>query len=418
MHDSPVPPDPAKTGTPAAAIPWRRCFALGAGCYLVTTAVVAVGVLLGQTLLKPGQHRRPERHDAAAAFAAWDGDWNRRIASTGYNFNPNGPSRVVVLPVYPMLGGLLARLTGLDPLLALLLIAHLSLAVAFALAAAYLRQRLPEAPEALTDCVLLSLGLFPPTLFFRMAYTESLFVLLMILFLYGMARQWPLLVLALLVGLATGTRVVGLAFLPPFLLHVWRRSPSLRSRLGRLTLCTPLSCWGIVAFMLYTWAAFGRPLAFLEAQQWWRQRPEVPLSDKLLDLAALEPIWSLLDSDAKLYWGRREDAGLGPFSYGLMEPLFFLLVAVAVLVGARKRWLSASEVLLAAGLLLIAYVGRAHEMGMTCSARYAAVVFPAYLTMGQFLVRLRPLWATGILGLSAMLLGLYSALYTAWYRVF
>jgi hypothetical protein len=336
----------------------------------------------------------------------------------GYNPNPNGPRRVAFLPAYPMLGGLLARLTGLDPLLALLLIAHLSLAAAFGLAAAYLRQRLPEAPEALTDYVLLSMGLFPPTLFFRMAYSESLFLLLLILFLYGMARNWPLPAIAVLVGLVTGTRVAGLVFLPPFLLHVWRRSPVPRSRLIRMALLTPLACWGLGAFMVYTWWAFGRPLAFVEAQQWWLQRPAVPLADKLLDLAALEPVWSLLDPAAKLYWGKREDAGLGPFCYGLMDPFFFLLVAAAVLLGAWKRWLSAGEVLLAEGLLLIAYVGRGHEMGMSGSARYGAVVFPTYLAMGQLLVRTRPLWAMGILGVSAMLLGLYSALFTAWYRVF
>jgi hypothetical protein len=419
MHESLLPAGPVETGPPATeAIRWRRCFALGAGCYLLTTAVVVVGVLLGQSLLKPGKHRRPERHDAVAAFAAWDGDWYGRIAGDGYDFDPSGRSRVAFLPVYPMLGRLLARLTGLDPLLSLLLISHLSLAAAFGVAAAYLRQRLPDAPEGSTDYVLLSMGLFPPTLFFRMAYTESLFLLLMILVLYGTIRQWPLLVLAPLVGLATGTRVAGLAFLPPFLLHVWRRSPSPRSRLTRLALLTPLSCWGIAAFMVYTWSAFGRPLAFVEAHHWWRQRPAVPLADKLLDLAALEPIWSLLDPAAKLYWGKREDAGLGPFCYGLMDPFFFLVAAAAVLVGAFKRWLSAGEILLGVGLLLIAYVGRGHEMGMTSSARFGAVVFPAYLTMGQLLVRTRPLWATGILGMSAMLLGLYSALFTAWYRVF
>jgi hypothetical protein len=395
----------------------RRAFFSGIACYSLTSTVVILGVLVGQTLLKPGQHRRPERQDMVTAFAAWDGNWYGLIASGGYKYNPNGPSRVNFFPVYPMLGTLLARLTGLDPVLALLLISQLSLAAAFSLAAAYLRPRFPEAPAASTDYVLLSMGLFPPTLFFRMAYTESFFLLLIVLVLYGMERKGSLLGLTLLIGLATGTRLAGLALLVPFVVHVWHRSLSLGSLITRMALLMPLACWGVLAFMFYTWFAFGKPLAFVEAVGWWRHRPPVPWEEKLIDLATLEPIWSLFDPASPIYWGRREDAGLGPLCYGLMDPLFFVLVAVLVLVGTLNRWLTTYEILLAVALLLIAYIGRGHEVGMAASGRYAAVVFPAYLTLGRLLICFRPLVVMSILAVCAFLLGMYSAMFTAWYPV-
>jgi hypothetical protein len=419
MREVPLLADPLKPQAQrATGDGLLRCFGSGIIAYLLTSAVVGLGILVGQTLLKPGHHRRPERRDAIAAFAAWDGDRAGRIVVEGYNYDPQGRSRVVILPLYPLLGYLLAPLTGGDPLLALLLISHLCLLGAFGFMACYVQQRWPLAPAALTDYTLLVMGLFPPTLFFRMVYTESLFLLLMILALYGMVRKWPLICIAAIAGLATGTRVVGLALLVPLVFHVWQQSPAWSSRLIRLALLIPLACLGIIGFMLYTWMTFREPLAFVEAQNWWRERPVAPPGQKLIDLATLEPLWSSLQPDSKLYWVRREDAGLGLFSYGLMEPFFFVASVALVGLGAVKRWLSGYEVLLAAGLLLSPYVSRGHEMGMVCSARYASVVFPVYLTLGQLLTRIRLLGAVGVLVLCGFLLGTYSAMFTTWYRVF
>jgi hypothetical protein len=377
-----------------------------------------VGVAAGQHLLRPGNHRRPAEPGPVPAFTAWDGNWYREVATGGYTHNPTGPSRLAFFPLYPLLGGALARASGLDPAAALLLVSHLSLAAAFAVTALYVRQRYPAGPPALADHVLLALGLFPPTLFCRMAYSEALFLLLVVLTLYGLERRWPLAVLAALVGLATAARIPGVGLLAPLGLHVWRSAPALRGRVLRLALLLPLACWGLAAYMLYQWLAFGTPLGFVEAQQRWGMRPAVSTGEKVLDLLALEPVSAVLDPDSPGYWGQREDAGLGPLCYGLVEPFLFLAAAVLLLVGAGKRWLSSYELLCGAALLLIPYAGRAHEMCMVSSARFASVVFPVYLVLGNLLARARPAWAVSYYALCGVLLALYSALFTAWYRVF
>jgi len=50
--------------------------------------------------------------------------------------------------------------------------------------------------------------------------------------------------------------------------------------------------------------------------------------------------------------------------------------------------------------------------------RFAAVVVPVYLVLGQLLARLPPAGAALAAGLSGFLLGAYSALFAAWYRFF
>ena len=92
----------------------------------------------------------------------------------------------------------------------------------------------PTAPTGLPMFVLLALGLFPPTLFMRMAYSESLFLFLTVLAMYGMERNWRLWGIAAVVGLATATRFTGVALLLPLAMHVWPGSAQRGTRWRRL----------------------------------------------------------------------------------------------------------------------------------------------------------------------------------------
>src|SRR5205807_1571849 len=73
---------------------------------------------------------------------------------------------------------------------------------------------------------LLAMGLLPTTFFWRMAYTESMFLCVAIVAMVAMGRRWPLPIVAVLVGLATAVRPVGLALLLPMAWHVWNTSAS------------------------------------------------------------------------------------------------------------------------------------------------------------------------------------------------
>ena len=103
------------------------------------------------------------------------------------------------------------------------------------------------------------------------------------------------------------------------------------------------------------------------------------------------------------------------FNARFWTPLAFLGTAACVALGHWRRWLTLPETALAAGLLLIPYVTHAHMNCMAGAQRYATVAFPAYMVMGQLLVRCPAPLAGMLLALSGLMLGLFSALFVAWY---
>jgi hypothetical protein len=83
--------------------------------------------------------------------------------------------------------------------------------------------------------------------------------------------------------------------------------------------------------------------------------------------------------------------------------------------GAWRRWLSAEEILYAAGILLIPYLSKGYEGCMHSQARYTLVAFPAYLVLGRLLSALPPTYMATLLALSGFFLGTYAALFAGWY---
>jgi hypothetical protein len=54
---------------------------------------------------------------------------------------------------------------------------------------------------------------------------------------------------------------------------------------------------------------------------------------------------------------------------------------------------------------------------MVGQGRYAAVVFPVYIVLGQLMFRLPSVVSRGFYCLSGFMLGAYSLLFAAWYRM-
>ncbi len=154
--------------------------------------------------------------------------------------------------------------------------------------------------------VVLVFAFFPTTFFFRMAYSESVFLFFSILAFYGMDRRWRLWQIAVLVGFATATRPVGVVLILPLVVDIYRRAQ--RPWLAGLWLM-PLACWGLMAFMAYQWLEFGDALAFARTQADWHRRPPVPLITKVFDLTTMEPMRAVFDSDSPCWWGWD---GVGP----------------------------------------------------------------------------------------------------------
>ncbi len=393
-------------GWPFPALRW------GLACYGVTGLLVLLGAIFGHDLVfRPPDAPRPDRF--LKSLCNWDGNWFLDITRLGYVYVAHEQSSTAFLPGYPALARLIVKATGARPEVALLLISHLSFLAALVVLAAYVRLRFPNGPEHLPGFVLLTATLLPTSFFFRMGYSESLFLLCAVLSLYLMERKAAPWLVAAVIGFASGVRLPGICLLLPFALYLWNRSAIKREFFQKLLVLAPLACWGITIFTFFTWHKFGEPFAFAKAQAEWNLRVAPSLSDKLYSLATLEPVRSVFDPSSPGYW-RKVSLYQNPFfSLAVANPLYFVFAVLLIGVGIYRRWLSTSEWLFSASLLFIAYAGRGYDMCMQSSGRFVAVIFPMYFVAGHLLARCPPPLAAAILTCSGVLLTIYSALFAA-----
>lgn len=404
----------------------RSAWAAALAVYVASTMLVLCGAWVGSNYLPRQEHRfyqmlswpSDAQPEVFRSLAAWDGFWYARIARDGYAYDSENPSPVAFFPAYPLLTRAVSRMTGCTVESALLTITHVSLAGSFALLVLYSANRYPGASGDLTEFVLLATALWPTTVFFRMAYSESLFILLLLAAMYGMVREWPAPVIAVIIGAATATRPVGVALLAPFALWLWQTTTLTRARqLLRAAVLLPLACWGIVGYMVWQHIEFGDALAFARTQQHFVVRP-TPFLEKAPALLTLEPLWSVFVPSSPVHWTLREAVENPLLSLQFANPIYFGLAVLLLVLGSWKGWLDSRETLLGALLLLIPYVSLGYDNAMWSQGRFAAVVFPAYLVLGQSACRVG--WAArGIAFLVCVcLLFTYSALFAAWYRIF
>jgi hypothetical protein len=409
---------------------------------------------------------------AAAEAAPWwesirrfDAPHYEHLCRDGYAHWRNARSEVAFFPAFPLAGRVVTSLTGLRPIASLALVANLALLAAMGLFVRYLGARRVAAggerdwdggADGAGDVAagrrelaapewfaLAALAVFPTTFFFRLPYAESLFLLVGIAALYGMERRWPLAIIALVVGLATAVRPVGVALLLPLAWHLVtecrmqneeRRTqrkpdvtPARRSAFIILHSAFPssfillnsafilaLSLWGLAGYMLFQYMQFDDPLAFARTQQHWQVRgPTVDPLDKVVSLVSGHAVWSVYDPGDAAWWGRSDGRDNPQLGLAFFNPIYFVLTVGLVILGGFKRWLTRYELLLSAGLLLIPYVTKGYENGMLSHARFAAVVFPAYIVLGQLLSRVPRAVAVVFLFACAGVLGWYTHQFAA-----
>jgi hypothetical protein len=388
--------------------------------YYATSLVALAGALFGFGFVAQCEEATPARKQPKADFVdalfAWDGRWYRGIATEGYSFDPRRNSNVAFYPLYPAVSAALSRISGLDARCSLMLVSHVSLVAAFVLMGRYAKLRFPEAPEEVKDYIIVCFGLLPTTYFFRMGYSESLFVLLLLLAMWGIERRWNAVWIVLIVGAATACRAVGVALLVPLAMHLWETSLTRTAFLWRSLVWLPLACWGLAGWIAYQAIEFGEPWAFIQTQKHWSTRQTSLLSwDGIAALLTFRPIRSVYDPASPCYWASFPPRDNPAFNLMFANPIYFLFTAALVVLGRAKQWLSNRETALSAALLLIPYVLQADRACMAAEARYASSVFPAYIVMGHLLARLPGPLAAALLALSAVFLAIYSALFVSWY---
>lgn len=384
--------------------------------YYLTSLPVALGLILGASFLRELEPLGYLSDYRGHRFTNWDGQWYVEIVKHGYSYDKYEASSVAFFPAYPLAGRLLSRSTGLPPEYALVLVSNAFLAMAFITFHRYVSLRYESPPPGLAENAVLALGLVPTTFFFRMAYSESLFLLITATVFLGMERRWPSAAVAALVGLGTATRPVGVGLVPVLLFDLWRRSPRTGAFLRKAAYLGPLSCWGIAAYAAYLSVHVGEPFAFSTTQAYWRERPTVPMGEKLVALATFEPIRRLFDPAHEAYWDAYEPNHFPAFSLHVADPILFLTALGLVALGSAKRWLSAREAIAGAFFLLIPYSTSGYETFMRSMGRYSSAALPVYLTLAHLMCLAPQPLVSALAATSGFLLGVYTAMFAAWYK--
>jgi hypothetical protein len=358
----------------------------------------------------------------------WDGQWFLRIAALGYY---RDDASTAFLPAYPWLIRFVAPLFGGDTLISGCVVSWAAFAAALALLWDLLHEELGD-EVALTSLVLLVT--FPTAFFFHAVYTESLFLLFVVLALWA-ARRGRFVVAGCAALAASLTRWTGFVILPALLVEAWTLSlaresgetgillPSLlkRSSLRSLTRIGPSAVVGVLlpvlAFPIVQGvfqSAVGDPWAFSRAQRFWERRlmpPWVGLIDGIRVLLPGHPPYL-----APLPGGFPR---LADYPGGFLEAHAYNLVAalggLALSVVAIRR-LRPSFGVLALGGVILPLMTPSRLQPLQSMPRFLVVLFPLFVALA-LLVRNRPLLTAVAVAIGAALQGFFIARFTLWFWV-
>ena len=356
----------------------------------------------------------PGWHNLVTAWERFDGLWLLGIAGEGYV--PEVPDvtsgNAVFFPLYPMAIRGLSFLIGGHPLAAALLISNL--AFLGTLVALYVLTDI-EWGETVARRSTLYLALLPTAYFFLAPYTESLFLLLVLLaFLAARRHRW------LLAGLAGSgaalTRnhgaVVGLALLFEGVHQAWERRmsgdatpPGLASRLGwwargmwRPAGAALLTLAGTGAYLLFWWKLAREPLAPLTQQASWQRDFELPWVT----------LW--LGTKEAFRW-----IGQYPGGYHLMDWLLVAPALVAALWVAVRTRLSYAVYTWVSLIVPLSFIFAPRPF--MSLPRFLLPLFPLVWAPALWAER-RPGVHTVMVAASAAGLGVMTVLFVTWYFVF
>lgn len=322
----------------------------------------------------------------------------RDIASHGYRRWPSASVwNVSYFPGYPWACWLMCRLTHVPLEWAMVLVANGSFILAASILPAYFRG-MPWMTGLDQRRWLLLYFLWPVSLFFHSAHSESLFLLAVLGFLLSLKTRHSsgLWLAALFAGLAGCTRVVGAALSIVLAVHLYRRQSWSWSYAMKTMAILAVSCWGLVAASVYQFIYTGDPFAFLHARSIVALRHLAPWWERLASMLLLEPVWRpqwyfeqprVMDVYGSVCWFCR---------FVWVNPIVVYIFPVLFVIASRHRLASFDELALAWLLWGIPYFAHGHENFLLSHARYNLFGFPAFSAV-VFLTRHLPGWAFGIL---------------------
>ncbi|HBN09264.1 MAG TPA: hypothetical protein DD435_11675 [Cyanobacteria bacterium UBA8530] len=342
---------------------WKRSLGVGTLFFLFSRLWVFLAILAAARFL-PLKAPWSLDNPLLAPLCRWDSGWYLDIINNGYHYAGGQQTafNVAFFPLYPLSVKLLSQATHLSAPLVGLFLSNLFLWMALALFHFLVSEESEKSEkfEGLANRATFFLAFFPTTVFFSSLYTESLFLLLTLLS-FRALRKKKFLLFGLFGGLASGTRLVGLALALPGLFAL------LQEKKPRLLIGLMLLPLGLFLYMTYLWLAFRDPLAFVQASQApeWRRSLGIPWLELLkAPFLSLKGIFS------------------GDFE-GSCVNFWFLPLFGTALFSLWNRENSGDERSYSLYLIAGSLVPLASN-NLDSLSRYLMVLFPAYVAMAAW----------------------------------
>lgn len=364
----------------------RRTLYVALLCYASLASATLISVNVGFHLFG-GSSQTPPGSMAdfpRAALCRWDAIWLRDIAEHGYEYDSQGRSSVAFFPLYPILTSVVAAITTAPFDIAGLFVSNWFAFGSFYLLILYEGLSSLSSNERRSQFgAAIWLRAFPTSFFLVMGYSESLFLFFTLAAMWGLkSGRIHIAYIAILCGITTGTRFVGIAMLPVLAVHcVEIYSGNRRWKVWLAIL--PIAVSGLLLYSFYLRCEFGDALVFAKAQDFWRFRPKIPWTQHFLVLLSAEPIWTVYDPSLLSYWQYVDHSPHFLLSLQAANPILFVVCCAIVIYGFAFRLLDKRELILSVALLLIPYSCRSYEMCMASQGRFALVAFPVFLVMSK-----------------------------------
>ena len=300
------------------------------------------------------------------ALCVWDCAWYRTIVEGGYDLMPRtrlrpGAANWAFFPLYPLGVAALRNLLGIPTIIGGLILSN-----TYAIAASFAARPLFEGNLRAYRLFAFAMFLGPFSMLFSTLYTESLFVLLIILALVALrGRRYVL--AGICAGLLSATRVTGVLMVFAILISAildrrrdgvrWRDLPLRLLRDPDLLLGIFLAPLGLFIYMAYLQQLTGDGFAFAHIQRAWGRgigNPFVVLWDAIRPYDDFGPDWMITAT-----WGIGTVVGL----------------ALALVLALRRRYAAA----LFCALAILASL----SSGITSMIRFSAGLAPLGMALSE-----------------------------------
>ncbi len=342
-------------------------FALIILLFLTWRLMLFVLAYAGPAIIKEWGNRFPyvEEQLISTKLPYWIWSWGNFDGVHYLNIAKNSYSHYYTqafFPLYPLVVRLAAKICFSNYLLAAILVSNLSFLLSLFVFRKLLFLDYPD--HKLFFWIVIFLLAFPTSFYFGGVYTESLFLLFILMTLY-LARQKKWFTASFFGMLASATRLIGIFIFFAFLVEYFLENKKPKKTIKSLFVLM-LSPFGLIAYMVYLYFKFQDPLLFWHVQPGFgAQRAGSGLNLPFQVIVRYFKIFLTVDYHQLVFWN------------AAFELVSFVLAALLLIKGHLKKirlsylifgWLS---------LITPTLTGTFSSM-----PRYILVIFPLFIVLG------------------------------------